>query len=803
MKRKSAKKSRWRIWVAGTLAGIVVLGLLAGFITWKIIEADYGARAAEYDLGKIREMESASIIYDRNGKVLGRIFVRNRDAIPLKEMPYHLIQAVIAAEDNRYFQHKGVDYIGMVRAALKNWQAGRITQGASTLTQQLARNTYSLRERSYERKLVEVFLAMRIEDEFDKREILELYLNRVYFGAGLYGVEAAARGYFRKPARELTVEESAMLAGLLKSPNNLSPWSDRAAAEKETAFVLGRMRELKMLTPEEYEQAIAAGLNVKNRRSLFTQSYAIDYIRQQVIADIGFDNAVSEGYRIYTTIDAELQGLAEQSLHDELTKLEQSEGYAHPTLGEYEKMLQTFEASQQQLVASGAEPQQPPLPEYIQGALLMVENLTGNILALVGGRDFEHSEYNRAVFSRRPAGTAFLPIVFGAAYNEGFSPGYLLDDAPLDNRQVMIGGTTGVLGEWGPERILNRYEGTMPAQEVLVKSKNAASVRLGMRIGLDEVKSFALALGIESKLREFPATFLGSSEVSLVEMTRAFSAIPRGGIFSKDLNVIRRIEEKNGKEVYRSTHGDVRGTTPDVAYQLHDSLAEALETGTADKATLNYGLKRFDGGGKTGTAYNFTDLWFIGYNSEVTCGVWVGFDKPQTIFRGAFSSDIALPVWVNVMNASVEKFRPKAIPQPGSLQAVKLLKSTGMPVPEDKADLLTDETSYQVLLSRKQLDLLTNNGLAMLESTADGGQWPRAQVASVMGDLQPIMVTSPTVVGGIDPYSAVTKTVMKAEAVDTSQESVAEVRRAEAVRPFDQPLEAPAVTLTPPKPLEF
>lgn len=805
MHSRGKRKRTWRFHAIITLLVLIAMAAIAATVTWHRLASDYGSRAEQYDLDKLHEMESASIIYDRDGQVLGKIFVRNRDTIPLRDMPYHLVQAVIAAEDNRFFQHHGVDYIGMIRAAISNWRAGRITQGASTLTQQLARNTYSLRERSYERKLVEVFLAMRIEDHLDKRDILELYLNRVYFGAGLYGVEAASRGYFRKPAADLTVQESAMLAGLLKSPNNLSPWSDRAAAEAETDRVLGKMHELDMLTDEEFQVAVDGPLDVRNRRSLFTQSYAIDYIRQQVIAQIGFENAVSEGYRIFTTIDSNLQAHAEQALRDQLTQLEKTEGYAHPTYAEHARLVDRLarNAPQDDTAETADRQPAPPLPEYIQGALLMLHNGTGGILAMVGGRDFEHSEYNRAVLARRPAGTAFLPFVYGAAYEKGFSPGYLLDDAPLNNRHVMIGGTTGVLGEWGPERVMNKYEGSIPASEALLKSKNAASVRLGLRAGLESVREFARGLGIESPLRPFPATFLGSSEVSLLEMTRAFTAIPRGGTYPASPPIITRIEEKNGQVVFRSESRSAAGLSPEVAHQLHRSLSESLETGTADKATLQYGLKRFEAGGKTGTAYDFTDLWFIGYNSEVTCGVWVGFDKPRTIFRGAFSSDIALPIWVEMMNASIDDFPPRPIPQPDGLEPVTLLASTGMPPPENQAVPLTDKATFSELLTRKQIEMIQSNGLSLLETETEGGQWPRAQAAANLRQVEPVPVKSPTVVGGIDPYSSITKTVMKAEAVQSGEGGAAEIRRAQAVRPFDQPLESPAVSLDPPDPLEF
>src|SRR5437763_13303498 len=298
-----------------------------------------------------------------------------------------------------------------------------------------------------------------------------------------------------------------------------------------------------------------------------------------------------------------------------------------------------------------------PAPEYLQGAVIGLDNATGDILALVGGRDFEHNQYDRALQAKRPAGTAMKPFVFAAAFENGMYPGSVVEDSPLDNRVVMIGGTTGILGEWGPESEENRYEGAITARQALVKSKNGATVRLGLDSGLDPMLRLCRDAGIHSALRPYPATFLGSSEVTLAELALAYTIFPNGGSRPNNLHILERIEEKDGT-VWHSQRdfGKQNVIKPEIAYEVHSCLVDALDNGTGKAARTNFGLKKMGAAGKTGTAYDFTDVLFAGYDSAITCAVWAGFDKPQRIFRGAFGRDITLPVWVDVMNASAEHY---------------------------------------------------------------------------------------------------------------------------------------------------
>src|SRR6267378_4947975 len=582
---------------------VAVVATLSVFLTVFIfsLTAELRAEAKTFDLNKLERMESASVILDRNGKIFGQIYVENRQTVPFDQLPRDLINAVVAVEDAKFYQHHGYDLFGITRAALKNFAAGHVRQGASTITQQMARNSFSLKERTFRRKLLEIFLASRIEDQFGKQKIMELYLNRIYFGGGLYGAEAASRGYFGKPAREMSLAECATLAGLIKSPNRLSPWTDRANSREVRDYALDRMRDLGFISRERCAAARAEQIAIGNRQNAQGQTYAVDYIRQQVIAAVGWNRAMNEGFRIRSTIDVDLQKAAEDSLRTHLEAIEQRPDYNHQTYAAYAASFKKAKAN--------ATMSDQPTPEYLQGAIIGLDNASGDIMVLVGGRDFEHNQYNRALQARRPAGTAMLPFVYAAAFEKGMYPGSLVEDSPLDNRAVMIGGTTGILGEWGPESAENRYEGTMTARQALAKSKDGATVRIGMDAGVDSVLQLCSTAGIRSPLRPYPATFLGSSEVTLAELALAYTIFPNGGWRASTPHILERIEEKDGTLVWDAKQESIRKIVikPETAYEVHSCLVDALQSGTGKGASTQFGLKKMPAAGKTGTAYDFTD----------------------------------------------------------------------------------------------------------------------------------------------------------------------------------------------------
>jgi len=837
-KKRTPFYLRWQLWAP---VAVVAVAVLLGLIAFQVIRAGYNKRAGVFDLADVERMESATLIYDRDGTQVGKIFIQNRNPIPYAQIPKLMVEAIVAAEDNRFWDHDGVDYWGIVRAALKNYQSGKIKQGASTVTQQLARNSYELRERSYDRKLLEMAIANRIEKKYSKDKIMELYLNRVYFGSGLYGVDAAARGYFGVPARELTAGQCAMLAGLLKSPNGLSPWNNPEGAKGARNFVLERMKDQGFISSTEMRSEQDSLLVTRRRMNPYKVSYAVDYVRQQAIAALGYDRAMNGGFRIYTTLDVPMQRAAETALRNVLNQAEARPAYNHQTYGDFALRFKPFDDA---LRAGGFPSTQPPAPEYLQGAVIAYDNNTGGILALVGGREFKHSEYNRALQARRPTGTAFAPLVFAAAYEKGFFPGEIVQDAALDNRYVNIGGTTGILGEWGVERPDNEYEGGIPAREALVKSKNGATVRVGWEAGLDSVKALVKKAGITSEIRDFSNAFLGTSEVSLDELTLAYTMFPGKGWRPKQSHIIQKILDAEGNVVYQADPGKIPVIKDSTAFQVHAGLDEALHSGTGAAALTQFGLGQFPAGGKTGTAYDFTDTYFVGYTSAVTCGVWVGFDKPAKIYRGAFGSQLALPVWTETINASAADFAPGEFKRPESVSPVSICRASGLletgrcehetvdPATGAKRMQKSAYIEYATEAQKPHIPCdIHGTGVRTYARNQDESEWPRASLAVDLAMIRPVAVSAPALIGLNDVYNSIRPAALRmsedeipvakaipvdqqvaqaamaegeaATAVAAVPEAPREVRKAEAVKPLDLPKDASAITLDPPKPIRF
>ena len=784
---------------------IAIFGALAiAFAVYaSILFADLKAQARTFDLNKLEQMESASVILDRKGRIFGQIYVENRETVPYDQLPRDLINAVVAVEDAKFYRHQGYDLLAIIRAALKNFTAGHVRQGASTITQQLARNSFSLKQKTFRRKLLEVFLARRIEQQFGKQKIMELYLNRIYFGGGLYGAEAAARGYFGKSAREMSLTECATLAGLIKSPNKLSPWTDRAASREARNYALDRMRDLDLISREQCAKARAEQIAVGSRQNAQGQTYAVDYIRQQVIAAVGWNRAMNEGFRIQTTIDVDLQKVAEDSLRTNLDRIEKHPDYNHQTYADY---AATFRKAK----ANGTMTSQPA-PEYLQGAVIGLDNETGDILVLVGGRDFEHNQYDRALQARRPAGTAMLPFVYAAAFEKGMFPGSLVEDSPLDNRVVMIGGTTGILGEWGPESAENRYEGAMTARQALSKSKDGAAVRIGMNAGVDSVLQLCATAGIRSPLRPYPATFLGASEITLAELALAYTIFPNGGWRPNAPHILERIEEKDGTLVWDANRDRTRETVikSETAYQVHSCLVDALQSGTGKAAYTEFGLKKIPAAGKTGTAYDFTDALFAGYDSNFTCAVWTGFDKPQKIYRGAFGRELALPVWVDIMNAAAQQYPPREVRQPPTLNQVEICWRSGLLATDKCYDAVKSESGDNVQRRTTYMELATSTQTPSEPCTVHGeprarlvrdlppSDLPRAALAVDLSEVTPVPVKNPTLLADTDPYNSL-KPTLKPEPTPEPETQTAENQKIENKPGEGQaPAAKPAIAVEP------
>ncbi len=756
-------KKRWflRWWFTIPVCTLLIIAITGAVIFYKV-KWDYEAQARQFDYTRLEAMESASVILDRHGALLGKIFTQNRDQVGFERLSPTLLEAVVAAEDARFYEHTGVDVRGVVRALYENWRAGKDKQGASTLTQQLARNTFpeqlDPKDRSKERKLREMFVAREIEQRCTKQRILELYLNRVYFGNGFFGAESAAKGYFGKKASELNYSESALLCGLLRSPDRLSPWRNYTTCIEERNRVLNRLLELNRVTREQYDVAFAEEPVLKNKRPIHQENYPADLVYQQVMKIVGRDRATSEGLRIYTTLDSALQKTAEEALRTELNSVEQRPDYPHQTYAQYARI---FDAANKQ--PNDAEGRRI-IPEYLQGAVVVLNNKTGGILAMIGGREFQHSELNRTRQVQLPPGTAFKPLVYAAAFEKGMFPGTAVEDTVMDNTKVMIGGTTGILGEWGPERADNRFEGTISARTALVKSKNAATVRIGMNTGIKEVMELADSAGISSDLAAYPRTYLGGSEIVPMELALAYTMFANGGVRPANTFIIRRIEDKFGNVIFEEKPETVRVIKETTAFEVHSCLAQVLEAdGTAERASNELGLKRYPLGGKTGTGYNFTDAWFLGYSSEVTCGVWIGLDqqrgKPRaSIYRGAFGKDIALPVWAEIMKATFDTYKPQEIVQPKGIIRVEICRSSGGLATEK---CLEDgvRTTYQEICTEAQAPkdpCPVHSGISAVAVAVAGKPSPdgvlRARVVESQ-TLKTVVLKEATVIGS-DPYGS-------------------------------------------------
>jgi membrane peptidoglycan carboxypeptidase len=670
--RKKSKTRRFykrkSLWFSFLLLCAVAIG--SGYIFLEAYTREYRMRAQTYDLARINDLEVPSVILDRNGKEIGRIFVQNRSIIPIKEVPEIFIQALRAGEDSRFLSHGGVDYIGIVRAGILNAKGS--SQGASTITQQLARNAYDLKneavrreETTIQRKLVEMFLAMRIEERYTKREILNFYLNRIYFGSGFYGIRSATLGYFGKEPMELTVDECASLVTLIKNPNGRSPLNNAESNRNGRNYVISRMREERMLSSSEAARLKALPLSLNPKPLRRGTSHLYERIAEAVGRALGEDALASGGFKIHTTILAEAQNAAQKSLSESLARAEAQPGYRHQKHADYQK--------------SSSKP-----AEYLQGAVLMVDHETGDVLAHVGGRDYAQVPYDFIELGKRPLGTAFFPYIYAAGLSGGQTPATLVEDEPMDNRAVMVGGREGILGEWGMEVSSPVYQGKITVRDAFENSKIAATVRFAGEAGLQRVVDVSVAMGLPLQKAELlPRLAVGFEEVSMKQAVRGMSIFPRGGRTSdSELSYLERVENSTGVVTYRRQRKAASQTQildDATAWQVHSMMAGSLANGSSQGALSGLIENPFPGAGKGGTTHDFADCWFLGYNKRVTCGVWTGFlmGSADAIYPGAFSRDLAMPVWQATMNAAAPSFGGDKISPPASVVEVQVCAGSG------------------------------------------------------------------------------------------------------------------------------
>ncbi len=753
-RRKSGKR---RFYKRKTFWGaVVLLFLIAGVAALVVAEGytrEYRERAVKYDLEKINDLEIPSIILDRSGKEIGRIFVQNRSIMPIDDVPDLFLDTLRAGEDSRFLTHNGIDYIGVVRAAKLNYEAGTTTQGASTITQQLARNAFPLKqdaaargENGFQRKMVEAFLAQRIEERYSKKQILGFYLNRIYFGSGFYGLRSASLGYFGKEPKDLTLVECATIVGLIKNPTNNSPLNNPRQSKSSRDNVLKRMVDEGMITRSEAAKAQVKPVETDPKPLQRGTTHLYERIADAVAKSLGEDALAAGGYKIHTTISREIQEAAEKTLAVTLHEAELHPGYSHQKYGEYSKT------------------DKDSVAKYLQGAVFMVDHTTGEVLAHVGGRDYAEVPFDFIEMGTRPLGTAFHPFLYAAGLADKHTLASTVEDEPMDNRAVMIGGREGILGEWGMEVSAPKYEGRITLRRAFENSKIAATVRLGAEIGLQRVIDAAVIFGFRMEDSEpLPRVSVGWEPASLKQAVTAMSTFPLGGYAGPgEFSYVDRIENGKGRVVFRrkgSRKAGKRLLDKGVAWQMHSLMEGGMKDGSARGLNDMLVEKPFHGAGKGGTTHDFADTWFLGYNGRVTCGVWTGFLNDNTaIYPGAFSRDLAMPVWAAAMNAAAPAFGGEEIERPDSMVAVEICSVSGQRATQFCQELREDVATGSVKSVSTSFTEYFREGqgslpYCTLHSGALSGDIDPGSAIGIMPalDVLPIRPKAPVLMGE-DPY---------------------------------------------------
>ncbi|HEV8352633.1 MAG TPA: penicillin-binding protein 1A [bacterium] len=556
--------------------------------------------------------DEATRIYAANGEIVASLFRENREYVPLQQIPLSMRRAVLASEDTRFYQHVGIDLRAIGRAILSNLRAGRLSEGGSTITQQLARNRFLTPDRTFGRKLAEIVLAVEIERRLSKDEILERYLNEVYFGQGAYGIEMAARVYFGKGARDLTLDESALLTGLIRAPSLYSPYRNPDAAKAQQRIVLKRMANLGYITTADAHAAMAAPIALAHERNAGLTAvrapYFVTYLLPYLIERYGADVLYRGGLRIYTTLDLRMQIAAERAVRDGLDAAR----------------------------ARGLR--------VWQGALVAIDPRTGSIRAMIGGYDYERSQFNRAWQARRQAGSAFKPFVYTAAVEQGWRPSKILYDTPL--RYGGVGGEP-----WVPRNYDRRYRGAVTLRYALEHSINVPAIKTIAEIGPERVVDVARRMGIASPLRPDLTLALGSSEVTPLEMASAFGTLAAVGVRAEPIALVRVID-RTGKVLEESRPIRHPALEPDVALQMTDLLKGVILRGTGRGAAIGR-----PAAGKTGTSDDYRNAWFIGYTPQLSAAVWVGNDDNSPM-RTVVGGTLPAGIWASFMRVALEDQPP-------------------------------------------------------------------------------------------------------------------------------------------------
>jgi penicillin-binding protein 1A len=692
-------------------------------------------------------------VHADNGQVMGQFYVERRILAPLAEVPQHLINAVVAVEDTRFFEHPGLDIWGIFRATWTNLKRGGKFEGASTITQQLARTLFLSSERTFRRKIRELILALKMEVVLTKDQILEMYLNQIYFGHGAYGIGSAALTYFGKGISELNLPESAFLAGLPKAPSTYSPYKNYDLAKKRQEHVLGRMAQANFISADLAQEAIDTKLTFQRRSIERVGPYFLEDIRQHLVNEYGEPMVYKGGLQVFTTLNIDMQRLAENAIQTGLRQLDKRQGWrgplrhedppamlpedppddlpepdeivegivtqvskeavtvlAHGLVGtiSLKDMLWAKRRLAQDVLVTEAKNipitsakqllrpgdvievvlksmkkdqvqfslEQTPL---VEGAIMAIDPRTGAIRAMVGGYDFERSQFNRALLSVRQPGSAFKPIIYATALDSGMTPATLVLDAPVVYEQEDPGKT------WKPENYEKRFFGPITLREALRHSRNAATVRLLEQLGVRRVTDFSRSLGIRSPLSQDLSLALGSSGVTLEEITSAFGVFANQGLALKPYT-LSMVKDQDDKIIEQHLFSPQQVVSPETAYLITHMMMDVIQSGTGKRArAIGRPLA-----GKTGTTNSYRDAWFVGYAPNLAVGVWVGFDGVETLGKIESGAHAALPIWTQFVGEALQSLPVQTFAIPQGIQFAEIDQATGTLVSEPTKNTTTE-----------------------------------------------------------------------------------------------------------------
>ena len=775
-KKKPAKeRSKFKKILMVSFLSIFLICLTAGFIGAGFIYFHFSKDLP--DVRKLKDHQPSTItqIYSDKDEKIAEFYIEKRIIVSLENIPLALKQATLAVEDSNFYYHFGIDPKAIFRAFITNLKAGYVVEGGSTITQQLTKTMFLSREKTLPRKIKEAILAVRLELVFSKDEILEMYLNQIYYGHGTYGVEAAARTYFGKSVKELTIAECAMIASLPKAPNNYSPYRNPKKARKRRNHVIRRMADVSFITTEQAKTSLQENFHLGEVQEMLNKApYFVEHVRRILEKKFGSSKLYRAGLKVYTTLNMEMQESAQRAIKENLRNADKRYGYrgslgtvdlSRGEIAVQNAMLKQNNFSEgqgieigstingtvmsvgetQAWVILGAEDgyldiknmnwARKPNPNVdgrwakikrpneaiaagdmiqvkvlgrkqdgsgwslaleqepeVEAALVSLDPLTGHVKAMIGGYDFYKSQFNRAVQAIRQPGSAFKPIIYAAAINEGFAPSSIIIDSPIIFKEK-----EDAFDKWKPVNFEEKFYGPTSLREALAHSRNVVTVKLMQKIGIKSSIRLARSLGISSNLEENLSIALGSSGMTLYELTSAYSAFANMGTLFKPA-AIRSIKSRSGEVLFSAVPETTQPITPGTAHIITSLMKSVIQNGTATKVKA---LKR-PVAGKTGTTNNYVDAWFMGYTPELVTGVWVGKDKDEPLGRNETGSRVAIPIWLQFMQEALANQPKINFSVPKDIQFLKVQSESGEPAKFGDTDSKFELFSQDFLPEKEQ-----------------------------------------------------------------------------------------------------